>query len=470
MQQRYQILTQNEIEQIHDTSLRIMEEVGIIMPYEPAKEILKKAGAKIDGDTVYFPRKLVEDQLKNVPSSFTMYARNPEKNVTLTTENTLYAGPNCSPFVTDLDRGRRNGSLEDYINFIKICDRLENVDIQSQIPCEPSDIDPEKRPNTMLYNTFKYSEKPMMGSSLGYEASKENIEMAAIVFGGMDVIREKPVICSIPCTLTPLAYDQKMLGAIVAYAEAGQPQLVNSLAIAGMTAPATLVGLVAVQNAEVLAGIVLAQCINPGTPVIYSAAGSNAEMSNGVLSIGSPENALVSLINGQLAKFYQIPCRISGALTDSKIVDAQAGFESAVTLAMGQMAGGNFILHGVGILETYNCASYEKLIIDNELIGYMKRIGRGVSVDDETLAFDVIKEVGPGGTFLVEDHTVEHFREEFYMTTISDRLTYEQWMNKGGERIEVRANRKWKEILANYGESTLSSDIDRDLRKYMETH
>ncbi|BFL47747.1 trimethylamine--corrinoid methyltransferase [Lactonifactor longoviformis] len=468
--QRYQVLSQNEIEQIHENTLRIMENIGVVMTYRPARDILEKGGAILDGERVRFPQKMVEKELKNVPSSFTMYARNPKYNVTLNTEDSVYAGPNCPPFVTDMDRGRRPGTLADFIEIIKICDRLKNVDIQSQIPCEPGDVEVARRPDVMLYNTLKYSEKPFMGSSLGYENAKRGIEMASLAFGGMEAIKEKPIMASIPCTLTPLAYDDSMLGALMAYAEARQPQLINSLAIAGMTAPTTLAGLVSVQNAEVLAGIVLAQLISPGTPIVYSGAGSNAEMSSGVLSIGSPEHALVSLVVGQLAKYYQIPCRISGALSDSKLVDAQAGYESAVTLTMGQMAGGNFILHGVGIIEGYNCTSLEKLVIDNEIIGYMKRINKGVAVNEETLAYDVIEEIGPKGTFLVHDHTLENFRDEFYMPTIGDRWVYDQWKSRGGLSVEERANKKWKEILENYGEPTLPNDIDAELQKFMEIY
>lgn len=466
--QRYQLITQSELEQIHENSLRIMENIGIIMTHKPALDILKKHGVKVEGDRAYFPKKLVEEAIKDCPESYTIYARNPEKNVEISTERTAYAGPYGSPFVTDLDKGRRNGTLEDFNNIVKICDRLENIDIQSHISCEPTDVPVDERPTVMVYNTLKNSDKPLMGSVYGYENAMHCIEMAAIPFGGLDAIKEKPVIASIPCTLTPLSYDDRQLGAIMAYAETGQVQLINSLSMAGMTTPATIAGLVSLQNAEVLAGIVLAQCINPGTPVVYSASGSNADMSSGSLTIGSPEDAVVSLVNGQLAKYYKIPCRISGALSDSKIMDSQAAYESAITLMMAQMAGGNFILHGAGIIETYNCTSYEKLIIDNEIIGYLRRINQGVAVNEDTLAYDAIEEVGPGGVFLTHDHTVEHFREEFYIPTLSDRKAYEQWVDNGALSIEQVANAKWKEILASYGESTLPSDVDAELRNYME--
>ena len=468
--QRYQLLTQNEIEQIHENSLRIMENIGIHMTYQPAKDLLAKGGAKVDGDTVYFPKKMVEDNLKTVPSSFTMYARNPEKNVYIDTETTAYVGPYGSPFVTDMDKGRCRGTLEDFNNIVKICDVLNNIDIQSHISCEPNDVEVSKRPNTMVYNTMKYSEKPLMGSVFGYETSRQCIELASIPFGGLSAIKEKPVISSIPCTLTPLSYDDNMLGAIMAYAEFGQPQLVNSLSIAGMTTPATIAGLVSVQNAEVLAGIVLSQLVNPGAPIVYSASGSNGDMSNGALAIGSPEDAVVSLVNGQLAKYYKIPCRISGALSDSKMMDSQAAYESAITLMMAQMAGGNFILHAAGIIESYNCTSFEKLIVDNEIIGYLKRINQGVTVNEDTLAYDVIEEVGPRGTFLVTEHTLDHFRDEFYMPTLSNRQPHGLWLSGGGISSEQKANQKWKEILESYEEPKLPADIDAEMKKYLENH
>lgn len=466
--QRYQLLTQKEIEMIHENTLRIMENIGIIMNYEPARELLAKHGAILDGDKVKFPKKLVEEAIKLSPSSYVLHGRNEDKNVEISTEYSAYAGPYGSPFVVDLDKGRRPGTLEDFNNIVKICHCLKNIDIQSHISCEPTDVDVKKRPTTMFYNTLKYSDKPLMGSIYGYQNSKDCLEMAAIVFGGVEELKKKPVMASIPCTLTPLNYDDAQLGAIMAYAEYSQPQLINSLSMAGMTTPATVAGLVSVQNAEVLAGIVLAQCVNPGTPVVYSASGSNADMSSGRLAIGSPEDAVVSLVNGQLAKYYQIPCRNSGALSDSKMLDTQAAYESTLTVAMAQMSGGNFILHAAGIIDTYNTTSYEKLIIDNEILGYMRRIAQGVEVNEDTLAYDVIEEVGPKGTFLIEDHTVEHFRNEFYIPTLSNRSTYDQWVSNGSEPLEKSANRKWKEILANYEEPSLPKDIDADLKKYMD--
>ncbi len=463
--QRYQSIRQQDIEKIHETSLRIMEEVGIVFSYEPARDILAKGGAKVEGKTVFFPKGMVERELKNVPSSFKLHGRNADRTVELNTEETVFVGPYGSPFVTDLDKGRRPGSIEDFDNIVKLCHMMDNIGVQSHISCEPCDIDVNSRHMEMVYHTLKYSDKPLMGSCLGYEASKESIELAAIAHGLEDA-KSKPIITSIPCTLTPLSYDDKMAGAIVAYAEYGQPQLVNSLCIAGATTPATISGAIALQNAEVLAGIVLAQLVNPGTPIVYSASGSNADMRYGALAIGSPEDALFSLVNGQLAKYYQIPCRISGTLSDSKFADAQAGYESMMTLLMAQMAGGNFILHSAGIMETYNCVSFEKLMLDDEIIGMVKRIGRGVTVDDDCLAYDVIQEVGPQGEFLSHEHTFDHFRSEFYNPVISDRNTSRKDMTSADQR----ANARWKKMLSNYQEPSLGADIEAELRRYIEKH
>ena len=466
--QRYKILTDENLEKIHENSLRVMAEVGIVMPYDHAKGLLAKHGAKIEGDLVKFPRKMVEEAIASAPSSYMLHGRDESKNVPINCERSAYAGPYGSPFVLDLDNGWRRSTMEDFHNIVKIVDRLEYVDIQSHISCEPSDIAENKRPLEMVYNTMKLSTKPLMGSIYGYETALRTIELASIPFGGLDAIKDKPVLASIPCTLTPLSYDPDQLGAIRAYAETGQVQLINSLSIAGMTTPCTIAGLVSVQNAEVLAGIVYAQLVNPGCPVVYSASGSNGDMASGLLSIGSPEDHVVSLVNGQLAKKYQIPCRISGALSDSKMLDIQAAYESAMTIVAAQMAGGNFILHSCGIIDTYNCTSYEKLIMDNEILGYLRRIDRGVECDEESLAFEVIEEVGPQGTFLAEDHTLEHFRDEFYAPTLSERAAYDRWVETGSQSAEARANKKWKQILTDYVEPEIDPEIDAAMQAYVK--
>lgn len=468
MVKRYEVLTQNEIERIHETSLRILEEVGVVMLRDESREILAKHGAKVEGQTVYFPRALVESAIKSAPSTFTLHGRTGKK-VVMNTEESRFLGPNCPSFVHDIDRGRRISTFEDYINLTRLIYMLDDVDMHSQIAAEPCDLPENVRHLEMAYEVLKNSDKPFMGSSMGYEFAKQNIEMAAIAHGGMDAIKDKPVILSIPCSLTPLAYDSNMLGALHAYAEFGQPQVINSLCIAGATSPCTLAGTVALQTAEILAGLTLAQVINPGTPCIYSCGSGNMDMRTTSLCIGSPEATLFAIAASQMAKFYQIPCRMGGGLTSSKCCDAQAGYESMMNLMASQMAGGNFVLHAVGILEDFNCVSYEKLILDAEMVGMVKRINRGIEVDDDTLAFDVIKEVGSQGEFLTSEHTFDYFRSEFYMPKISDRSSPEEWNAKGSLTAEQRANAKWKQMLADFVAPEMPADVDADLRKYVES-
>lgn len=465
----YQAVSPGDIEKIHETSLRIMAEIGVVFDDARARDILAKGGAKIDGRIVRFPQEMVERGLKTVPSAFSLRGREEKMNVEINTGDTVFASQDGPPFVMDADKGRRSGTIEDFQNLVKLCHQMDSISIISFIPCEPGDVDPKTRDLELLYNKIKYSSKPHMGPTLGYDTVKQGLEMVALVFGGAEAMRAAPALIGILCTLSPLCIDEKSAGGIIAYAEYGQPLLISSLCMAGATAPATIAGAVAVQNAEILAGICLAQTVNPGTPIVYSAPGSSTDMRLGSLSVGAPEGALFSLINGQLAKYYNIPCRIGGAVSDSKCVDAQAGYESMLGMMAARMAGGNFILHGGGIMETYNCVSLEKMMIDHEIVGLIKRLGRGVEVSDRTLAFDLIREVGPQGAYINQAHTFKNFRQEFYQPELSDRNNYDQWVKKGSLTAEDRANARWKKLLAEYVEPKLPTEVDRDLRKYIDS-
>lgn len=465
---RYEILTQDQIQMIHENSLKILEEIGMFFPYGPAKEMLAKHGCKVEGDYVKFPRKLVEESVALAPSSFKVWARNEAKSFVVDTEHTHYAGPSGAAFVMDEDRGRRESTKADFVELVKILDALDNIEIMGLTTCEMNDVPVAVRANYMALTHMKHTDKAIMATSTGYENCKHCIELASIPFGGLDAIKDKTILVTIPCSLTPLGFDAQQLGGIMAYAEMGQASLINALGIAGLTSPATLAGLLSVQNAEILAGITLAECVRPGALVIYSAAGSSADMASMTLATGAPEAEVIALCNAQLGHFYNIPVRNAGALTDSKRMDTQAAQESALTLAMGQMSGGNFILHGVGITEGYNSMSYEKMIIDNEAIGHLKRIDRGVEFDEDSLAWEVIEEVGPQDTFLTTDHTVEHFRDEFYQSRIPNRQSYAQWKATGEKTMLHAANEAWKKILAEAPESKLDPAVEKDMLKFME--
>ena len=466
--QCFGILTQTQVEQVHQTSLRILDQIGLDFAYPPALDVLKKGGAKVDGQRVFFPPRLVEEQIKKAPRKFTLYARNPESNVVIGGNNMVFCPGYGAPFVTDLDNGRRKATLKDFENFVKLTGASASQDILSGTVVEPNDISLEIRHAQMIYSTMKYSDKCFMGSAMGAKGARDSIEMASMVFGSREQLAAKPRIISILGSLPPLKYDARMLGALMEYAQAGQAQLIACLAIAGATGPVTLAGSLALQNAEILAGIVLAQMVREGTPVVFAGSSSNAEMRSGSLSIGSPEMAMNTAATAQMGRYYNLPVRSGGAVCDAKLPDSQAAYESMMSLLMARVSGINFVLHSAGILDSYNCMSYEKFIIDDEMCGMVKRIKQGYEVNPDTLALDVIKEVGPGGQFLDKDHTFDHFRTEFYQPQLSNRDDFVTWKASGSPQCMETANEKFKGILETYEAPELSPDLDKDLLKFIE--
>jgi len=466
--QWYEFLTKQQIEQVHNASLQILEKIGIDFRYPPALEVLKKGGAIVDGARVFFPPRFVEEQIRKAPAEFTLFARNPKYDVVIGGNNMVFTPGYGAPFVTDLDHGRRKGTLKDFERFVKLTGASSNQDICSGMVIEPSDVPLETRYAQTLYTAMKYSDKCFMGSAMGELGARDSIRMASILFGSEAQLTEKPRLISILCSLSPLKYDDRMLGALMEYAKVGQPQLISSLAIAGETGPATLAGNLALQTAEILAGIVLTQLVREGAPVIFSGSSSNAEMHSGALSIGSPEMAMNTAATAQMARYYNLPSRSGGAVCDAKVPDAQAAYESMMSLSMAQVSGVNFVLHSAGILESYNCMSYEKFIIDDEMCGIVKRIKRGYEVNEDTLGLDVIKEAGPGGHFIDKDHTFDHFRTEFYQPQLSNRDDFDSWQASGSPQSVEAAGKKYKEILKTYETPGLPADVNRDLQKYIE--
>jgi trimethylamine--corrinoid protein Co-methyltransferase len=465
--QYFEMLSADQIEEVHAATLQVMEQVGLDFGYEPALEILSKGGVRIEGKRAFFHRDVVEAQMKKAPGKFTLHARNPENNLEIGGDTSVYLPANCPPFIDDKDQGRRYGTLEDFENLVKLTHSSSNLDMCSNILVEPNDVPIERRPVQTTYACFKYSDKCFMGSAIGSEGARHTLDMASMVFGDAIAMAEKPCILSIPCSLTPLCYDDRMLGAMIEYAKAGQPQMINSLTIAGATAPATLAGALVVQNAEILAGIVLTQLIREGTPVVYASGSSSADMRTGALAVGAPEMAIHNVMAAQMARFYGVPSRAVGALTDAKLPDAQAGYESMMNLSMAQNCGINIILHAAGALETINCVSYEKFVIDDEMVGMVKRIGRGVETDSDALAVDVIQSAGPGGQFLDKPHTFKHCRSEFFQAQLSDRSSYDQWEKSGSQSTYERANAKWKKMLDSYQAPDFPESLDKDLNQYM---
>jgi trimethylamine--corrinoid protein Co-methyltransferase len=372
-----------------------------------------------------------------------------------------------APFVFEAGRKKRNATKADYDTFVKLAGGSKYMHMTGGNVVEPTDIPETIRHLEMTMSHILNSDKCFMGSSLGYDAAMDTIDMAAILHGGKDVIKKNPALICLINSLTPLRYDARMLGSLHAYAETGQAMVIASLVMSGSTGPATLAGTLSLQNAEVLAGIALAQSINPGTPVVYGSTSAVADMKSILLAIGNPECALFTSASAQLARWYGVPSRGGGGLSDAKEIDVQAGYESMMTLFAASLTGINFVLHTAGILQYFSAMSFEKFIVDDEIAGMILRYLEGINFSsDEKLAFDVIKEIGPGGNFLTADHTMDNFREEFFIPSFGDRRQFEAWADSYVEAGE-KAKRLWQKRVDDYTPPALDPNIRSKLDSFV---
>lgn len=463
----FELLEQNEVEAIHENALRLLGEVGLIFDYEPAVQILKKAGCRIDGQKVFFNEALVEEMRLLPPSEFTLYGRSEDNNVVFNQDALVMIPCYGSPFVQDLDKGRREGVKEDFVNFTKLTQESPHLDMASTVPCEMTDVPMEKRTAEYVRTTISYCEKPMVVSK-NAATMRYAFDQCSILYGDRESLIEKPRFISITDSFSPLRYDETMLKMLIYCAENGVPQRIGGLGVAGLTTPVTLAGNLCQMTAEALAGIVLSQLIRPGVPVVINNSSSCADMKTLGLSVGAPECALVCIGTAQMARFYGWPCRSGGAISDAKNVDAQAGAESMANLLTSAFTGTNYILHAAGIMEAYMVSSLEKFVLDEENCGIVKHIRKGICVNKDTLAFETMKQVGSHGEFVTHTHTLNHFRS-LYNPRLFDRSSYQQWEENGSDDIAIKANREWKKRVANYVQPELPKDVDNALKSYVDS-
>ncbi|MCK8817727.1 trimethylamine methyltransferase family protein [Natroniella sulfidigena] len=459
------VLTAEDVEMIHEASMELLEETGIEILHEEAREIFAENGARVEGEKVYLSRELVEEYVEKAPGSFTLHARNPENNVTVGGNNSVTAPGYGSPYVTDIENGRRDSVYEDYINFTKLAAASDHVDVLGGVLVEPKDIADEKRHAKMLYAGAKYSDKCLMGSALGKKKARDCFKMASMLFGEDEIIDDRALVISLISTTSPLKYDDRMLASLIEHAKYNQAVIIASLIMSGSTGPMSVAGTLTLQNVEVLAGIVLTQMINPGAPVVYGSASTITDMQTANLTVGSPAYVKFVGATAQLARYYDVPSRAGGSTTDSLMVDSQAGYESMMNFMTATNHGVNFILHSAGLLENYMTMSYEKFIIDDEILGMVDSYQQGIEVNEDTVAKELIAKVGPGGHYLAEAHTMQHMRD-FRTPTISQRATYTS--EEDLVSTVESANQKWKDIIADFEAPELDPEIDKKLVDYME--
>jgi trimethylamine--corrinoid protein Co-methyltransferase len=445
--------------------MKLLGEIGILFPEENALGIFKKHGFKVEGQKVFFSEEQVMGAVRSVPSQFTLHARNPEKAVVIGDGHPVFVPGYGAPFLVDAKTGKQEPTIDDYRNAVKLAHMLPNQDLSGYLMVEPQDIPSETAHLQMLLANMLHSDKPFIGSSEGIRGAQHTMEMVDILFDG---VPDYPVTVGLINPLSPLGYGTEMIEALMAYARANQPVIIATLIMAGSTGPITLAGVLALQNAELLAGIVLAQLVSSGTPCLYGSTSTNIDLRTGALAIGSPELSLCLSAHAQLARFYGFPSRGGGALTDASLTDSQAGYESMFSLLTTVNSGIDFVLHAGGILSSYLAFSFEKFVMDDEICGMLRQYLGGIQVNPETLAYEVIANVGPGGHFLGEDHTLERCRTEFWQPALVDRSGLEAWWD--GERLDTttRATRRWQDLLASHEDPHLDQATAHQLQSYVD--
>jgi trimethylamine--corrinoid protein Co-methyltransferase len=435
-----QALTPSDLMQIHDASVDILGRVGVAFNHEEALNIFKAKGFKVDGKTVFMDESKIRQALASIPPHFILSARNPQKSVQIDIKNFVAAPGYGAPYISTSTGHRRKGTLQDYENFCRLIHTSKQIDVNGYLMVEPRDRPSKLAYLDMMLSNIVLCDKPFMCSTASKQAVEDSLEMAAIVFGGRQNIQDRPVVIGLINSRSPLQFGQEMTGSLIALARCGQPCMVTSVIMSGMSGPVNLAGALALQNAEVLAGLTLTQLVRAGTPLIYGSASAPIDMKTGAMAIGAPELSIIISATTQMARFYNLPSRCGGGLTDAHIPDAQAAVESAFSLLAAVSKGVNFILHACGILSSYMCMSFEKFVLDEEALAMIRRMTVPFEVSDDTLSLSAIEKVGIGGQFLTQPKTLELCWSEFFIPEIMKRKNYPKWRDGGSQRVDEIAS------------------------------
>lgn len=462
------VLGEEGLATIEANADRLLAEVGVAVRGDAAAlETLRAAGAEVTGERVRFPDGLARRLVSaTAPRTFVQEARNPARNVTIGDPYTVLAPNYGSPFVRDLDGGRRYGTIEDFRNFVKLTWQSPWLHHSGGTVCEPVDIPVNKRHLDMVYSHIRYSDKPFMGSVTAPERAQDTVELAKIAFG-VDSLAGKTVTINLINANSPMVWDSVMLGAARVYAANDQACLITPFILAGAMAPVTTAAVCTQTLAEALAGMAFVQCVRPGAPVILGSFASSLSMQTGAPTFGTPEPSLVLLVMAQLARRLGVPFRSGGNLCASKVADAQAAYESANTFNATLMAGVNFVLHSAGWLEGGLAIGYEKFILDEDQCGMAATFLRGVDMSDNGLGMDALLTNEPGTHFMGNAHTLRNFEHAFYRSTTANNDSFEQWLEQGSLDAAQRANAIWKQRLAAYDGPGIDPGVDEALLDYI---
>ncbi|WP_407310142.1 trimethylamine methyltransferase family protein [Desulfosporosinus sp. SB140] len=464
---KLEVLTREDLTKVHEASLKILRETGVRFLNEEALDVFRKHGARVDNKTVYITSSMVNQALSTAPKTFRMVGRNEHHAITV--GEGFLIQPNVGPvFIQDIDRGRREATLEDYANIQKLCQASDIVDLVGTIPVDPSNVPIMDKHLYMMYEILRNSDKPIIGFCASSKQAREQLDLVEISFGREAFLQNHHCAAVLVNSLSPLSYAPETLETMIEYAKRNQVILLAPCIMAGVSGPVSLLGTAVLQNTEILAGLVLMQLINPGTPVVYATASSTAYMKAASYAAGAPEAMLINTANIQMGlDFYHLPTRTMCGITHSKTLDAQAGYETMQSILLGSLSGAHMAVQCLGVLDAIMTTSYEKFVIDIELIKRVRRISQGIDTSDEAYSVDIIQEVGHEGSYLTHPSTFKEFRK-IWTPTISDWDSYTDWQKAGMEDVVTKANRKYKEILKNAPGTLLDSQIEEQLQAYIQ--
>jgi len=468
---RFEVLSVGEVERIHAASMEILSEVGIKVNYKKARDIFREAGAEIDEETlaVKLPEKLVRWALDQAPKQFSLFGIEAEFRLDIGPDQAepIFAGLGTPTRILDLDDGAvRMATKQDVVDHIILINACENIH-NSQMDIWPDDILMTTIHSEAIWAWAHNSRKPYGMGCYGYLPTWDMMRMMSIAVGGKNELQKRPRFFAICSVVSPLQMDQAQAEGLLICAEYGQPVTCAPEAIAGTTAPVTLAGLVAQENAAILAHITLAQIFRPGTPVLYGTVSTTANMRYGTVTLGSPETGLITAASAQLARYYGLPIRSVGGSTDSKREDLQAGFERMGTLLPAVLAGVNLITCA-GTLDGTMLESHALLMLDDEICGAALRLARGIEVTDESLALDLIKKVGYSGNYITAKETNKLYRKELFIPSMFSREPYETWEKEGSKLAIDHARERALDVLAKHQPREVDPAIEKELDDFRQ--
>jgi trimethylamine--corrinoid protein Co-methyltransferase len=469
IQTKLKMLTTADLERVHEQTIKILEKIGVAFHSAEAVDVFKEAGAKTDGDVVFITEKMVNAAIATAPKSFTWHARDPEKSIVVgqDQDRVHVMLDHGSVSIQDIENGRRSSKMEDLINIYKLGQASSVCNVIGQVPVDPSDIENKTKHLEITRQLLNHTDKPLMSYPVNDQAETNDIFTMVEMVMGEGYLDDHAAVGVSICALSPLKFAPESCETILAYAKKGQPMLVLTCAMSGVTAPVSLLGTAILQNAEILSGLVLSQLVNPGTPFVYCPASAVPNMKSAGYITGSPESNLINIVGLQLAvEKYGLPTRTMAGLTDAKVVDAQAGYETMQNFFTLMLSGTNLINECMGTMDAIMTVSYEKFMIDEEMISRMMRIMQGVETSEEDFNISCIKEVGHNGSYLMHPSTAAKCRS-MWTPALADWNSYAAWESAGSEDILVRANRRYKEVLAGCPDSLLSAEQNIKLAEFV---